>query len=73
MKNKRKKLICVRSAFLLPLQADSRDAIVLAQVLGGTLEEARAGEISWLDRELVGKWLDRNGKLAPVPCSGLCR
>lgn len=54
-------------------QADSRVAVALAQALGNTLEEARAGQVSWSDRDILMRWLHINGKAAPAPCSGLCR
>lgn len=53
-------------------QPDSRDATALAQVLGSTLEEARAGQLAWSDREAIVSWLLKNRRSMPPPCAGLC-
>lgn len=54
-------------------KGESRDAKAIAQALGGTLEEACKGQISFGDREAVHKWLMRNSHLVPETCTGLCR
>ncbi|CAN0356448.1 unnamed protein product, partial [Ectocarpus sp. 12 AP-2014] len=54
------------------IEPESRDAAALALALRSTLEQARAGQMSWSDRDALLGWMHKNRKSMPTPCLGLC-